>query len=155
MNINTRYSTQTTYIGANIAYNKENKLNFSVPTEENRDEKLATNKKPDIWKELSGKHNIRSATYEEIDDISLQLYERGEISLFQRALITDDLSKIPQPFIQQSLKNNGYLTQTTQDGKRDWIREFEAKAMQQLKFGNVKGYTDYQNIAINILKRLT
>lgn len=135
-------------------FNGKNKLDFSSSVGSSTSIESEKSSSLDIWSELSQKHNIRSATYEEIDDLSLKLYESGEISLMQRALLTDDLSKIPQPFIQNSLKNNGYFTQSNSNGERDWIKEFEIKAAQQLKSGNMNGYTSFQNIVTKILKRL-
>ena len=99
-----------------------------------------------VWDELSQKYDIRNATSDEFSDIASQLYEAGQISASEYSSMTFDPSKSP-------VKKNIFLTPTNQDGKRDWIAEFEKRAELQLRFGDKLGYSNSNNI-IEILKRL-
>lgn len=123
-------------------YNEKNKLAFHSTAESSTSiasEKIGSS---DIWSELSQNYDIRSATYEEIEDISSKLYESGEISLIQKCLLTEDK------------RNSRYFSVGNLNANRDWLQEFENKAAQQLKFGNMDGYVSFQNLVTNILKRL-
>ncbi len=147
MDIYTRYNTPITYIGTNTPLKKKNNVNFSTSVEENNIEHVA-NKNLEIWEELGKEYNIRKSSFDELCDMSIRLYQAGQISLFDHAILTFDPSKSPQP-----IKPNLCLTEANADDKRDWIAEYEARAARDLKMGNMMGYKVNKNI-LEILEHL-
>ena len=101
-----------------------------------------------IWSELKDQYDIRNATFEELSDISSRLYQSGEISLLDHAIMTFDPSKS-----QQAVNPNINETISTPDGRRDWITEFQSRAYRDLKNNNLQGYTQDKHIS-DILSRL-
>ena len=102
----------------------------------------------DVWKELAEKFNVQNASFDDIKDISMQLYNEGQINGFECAMLTFDPSESPQ-----SIKPNLFLTQADTNGKRDWISEYEARSAQNLKMGNLQSYKNNQR-TLEILKKL-
>lgn len=147
MDINTRYSAPITNIGTNITLNKKNNVNFSASIEEKKNIEHLDNKNSEIWEELRKEYNILKSSFDELCDMSKRLYQAGQISLFDHAVLTFDPSKSPQP-----IKTNLCLTETDAEGKRDWIAEYEARAARDLKMSNMMGYRVNKNI-LGILER--
>lgn len=145
MHISVGYTIQESYFGANKTLNKANS-STSIKEKKNTDQ--VDNNSEDIWQKLAKKYNIRNATFDELCDMSKKLYEAGQISLFHHAILTFNPSKSPQP-----IKPNRCLTGADDDGKRDWIAEYEARAAKDLKVGNMMGYMVNKDI-IRILERL-
>lgn len=95
--------------------------------------------------------DVRRATFEEMTELSRALYERGEITLKDHMLLTFDYERATN-----SLKQNApgsisadfdmYETPADRNGKRDWIAEFQARALKDLKFGNLIGHQNKMRI---------
>ncbi|AOT72897.1 hypothetical protein [Geosporobacter ferrireducens] len=141
MDITAQYGIQTTYTGRKIALNKHNNVKEFSLTEDEKTKKQPDNMNRDAWKELAEKYNIRNASFDELSEISTTLYQSGEISLFEHALLTFDPSKSLQ-----SIKPNLCLTKANSEEKRDWITEYTTRAERDLKMGNMKGYTNNKQI---------
>ncbi|BDH61664.1 hypothetical protein MTP04_17940 [Lysinibacillus sp. PLM2] len=120
--------------------------------------KLQESDSTNIWNELSNKYNVRKATFHEIKEISNELYNAGEISLKDVAVLTFDYDKATN-----YLKRNApvtidnsfdmYETSSNNKGERDWILEFNARAQKDLKYGNLIGYNNNIKI-LHILQQL-
>ena len=109
----------------------------------------------DIWKELSDNFNVRNASFEEICEISFQLYQSGKISLGEHAILTFDWNKA-RAHMQQHLNIpvvDLHLTPANFEGKRNWIAEYEARMNRDLQLNNLLGYEINKKIT-GILKRL-
>lgn len=102
----------------------------------------------DIWKKLTQKHNIRNASFDELCDISMNLYNSGKITLKEHAIITFNPNNSSQ-----LIDFNYFLSKPSKDGKYDWINEFELRAERNQKLGNTLGYTNNKNI-VSILTQL-
>jgi hypothetical protein len=111
-----------------------------------------------IYKGLSDKYDVRNATFGEIIEISNALYDAGEISLKEHAVLTFDYDRatnnlkrhasgyIPADF-------NMYETSGDRNGQRDWISEIEARAAKDLKYGNLIAHATKSKI-LTILYQL-
>lgn len=111
-----------------------------------------------IWDDLSKTHNVRNATFDEIKTISKALYDAGEISLKEVAVLTFDFERATNYLKQNSPVSipdsfNMYKTTSNSNGERDWIAEFEARAQEDFKYGNLLGYHSNKKI-LTILKQL-
>lgn len=102
----------------------------------------------DVWKELAEKFNVQNASFDDIKDISMQLYNAGQITGFECAILNFDPSGSLQPN-----KSNQFLTPADTNGKRDWISEYEARSAQNLETGNLQSYKNNQR-TLEILKKL-
>lgn len=147
MNISSQFSMPiTTYNKANVYKNNNvNQLNLA---EEIKKKAQETSNNSDVWGKLSKEYDIHNASFDELCDMSTRLYQAGQITLFDHAMLTFDPSKSPQP-----VKPNLCLTEAKVDGKRDWITEYEARAARDLQMGNMTGYGVNENI-VGILDRL-
>lgn len=112
-----------------------------------------------VYEELSGKYDVRNATFGEIIEMSKALYNAGEISLAEHATLifdydraTDHLKRHAPGYI--SADFNLHETQANRNGQRDWIEEFSARASKNFKFGNLIGYQSNMEV-IKILERLS
>lgn len=109
----------------------------------------------DIWKELSDNYNIRYASFEELCEVAYKLYDAGEITGKELAILTFDLDKARE-HLQQRLNipvADLHLTPANREGKRDWIAEYEARMNRDLQLNNLLGYEN-KKIIFNLLKRL-
>lgn len=148
MRIDSNSYQQTVYTNAYVGSKSNNKENrgTSIPSIDSV-EKIKDNS-TGIWSELKDKYDIRNATFDELSNISSQLYKAGEISLLDHAIITFNPSKS-----KLAVKPNINATQGTQDGRRDWIVEFQSRAYRELKNNNLQGYIQNKRIS-GILSRL-
>lgn len=110
-----------------------------------------------LYEELSDKYDVRNATFEEIVEISNVLFEAGEISSVEHALITFDFERATN-YLKQLTSGvpsnfNMYETSADSNGRRNWIEEFGARASKDFKFGNLAGYQSNFKF-LNILERL-
>lgn len=105
-----------------------------------------------IFEELSKEYDITNASFNEFETICNKLYEAGQISLLDLGKLT----LIPKIIAHaQKLKNykvNPLLTSTKSTGnwkeeKINWIKEFDARAEQQRKFGAISNYKQYNEFA--------
>lgn len=105
---------------------------------------------PSIWDELSKKYDIHHATFDELCTISYQLYQAKQITLIDHATLSFDPTRIPH-----GPDAKFYFTPADQDGRRDWIAEYTARAEFELKNGNPDGYQYILNHFVRgILSRL-
>ena len=147
MKVDANYNQTAPYVRVNSKPKAENGTKLYSPTQE-KVNMGHESKYSNIWAEIAGEYDIRNASFDELCDISLKLYEAGEISLAEHAFLTFDSSKSPQ-----TIKTNVFLTKTDVDGKRDWIAEYQAKVNMDLKTGNMLGYKNNQRL-LDILRRL-
>ncbi|WP_342505031.1 hypothetical protein [Sporosarcina sp. FSL K6-2383] len=115
-------------------------LGFTMP-----EAVTATQKSSALYEEISGKYDVRNATFEELSEISKILYEAGEITLKEHALITFDFGRATDYLKQNapgyvSADFSMYKTAANSNGQRDWLAEFGARAADHFKFGNLVGY---------------
>lgn len=102
----------------------------------------------DIWKKLAEKYDVRNASFDEIKEISRQLYNEGQITGFECAMLTFDPSESPQ-----ALNSNIFLTQVDADDRRDWIAEYETRLSRDMGVGDQQSYKINQR-TLEILKSL-
>ncbi|MGG0645037.1 hypothetical protein ABE021_14025 [Sporosarcina gallistercoris] len=114
---------------------------------------------PTIYNQISDKYDVRNATFGEIIEISIALYEAGEISLKEHAVLTFDfekatnnLKRIAPGHISPDF--NMHATSANSSGQRDWISEFGARAAKDFKFSNLIGYQSNTKV-FDILERLS
>ncbi|HHY74688.1 MAG TPA: hypothetical protein GX497_15965 [Bacillus bacterium] len=110
-----------------------------------------------IYENLSNKYDVRKATFEEIKEISHSLYEAGEISLKEVAILTFDYERATNDIKNQvgSVSPNFslYETEANKNGQRDWIAEYEARAAKFFQSGDLVGYQNSTKI-LNILREI-
>ncbi|MFB5089355.1 hypothetical protein PGC35_19550 [Psychrobacillus sp. PGGUH221] len=150
--------TKNTNTNSKTDFNTTNTFSIRQSTENEQVVKRQQANSSNTWEELSGKYDVRKGTFEEITEISQTLYEAGDISLKDHALLTFDYEKSIN-----SLKQNAtipisanfdmYETSSNSSGERDWIAEFEARASKDFKYGNLIGYQNKMKI-LTILQRL-
>ncbi|MGG3799584.1 hypothetical protein [Metabacillus fastidiosus] len=163
MNISslTSYQSELLYSKNGSSQSKINQesafsINKTIAPEKNGT--LTQSGSSDVWKEISSKYNVRKATFEEVKEISLRLYEAGEISFLEHATLTFDHAKVANDIkhrarVPVSPNFSMYETSSNQNGERDWIAEFEARVKKDFKYGNVLGYQSNMKV-FNILQRL-
>jgi len=98
-----------------------------------------------VYEELSGKYDIRNATFGEVTEIADALYNAGEITLGELAALTFDYDKATNNIKQHarmpvSADFSMYKTSANSSGQRDWIAEIGARASTNFKHGNLVGY---------------
>lgn len=138
--------------------NKESTFAINKTIELEKNETLTQSGSSSVWEEILSKYNVRKATFEEIKEISLRLYEAGEISLLEHAILTFDHEKVANDIkhrarVYVSPNFSLYETSSNQNGERDWIAEFEARVEKDFKYGNLLGHQNNMKV-LNILQRL-
>lgn len=111
-----------------------------------------------VYEELSGKYDVRNATFGEIVEMSEALYNAGEITLAEHATLTFDYDRATENLKRHapgyiSADFNLHETLSNRNGQRDWIAEFRARASKNFKIGNLVGYQSDMK-AVEILERL-
>lgn len=112
------------------------------------EEQAVSQRESSIWQELARKYDVENASLREIKTLSKQLYHAGEITGFECALLTFDPSESPQLNTAEF-----YLTPANPNGKRDWLKEYEAKSSRDLRMGLTQNYMHNQRV-VAILKKL-
>lgn len=114
---------------------------FNVP------ETVATTPKNSstVYEELSGKYDVRNATFGEVTEIADALYKAGEITLGEVAALTFDYDRATNNLKQHARMPvladfSMYKTSANGNGQRDWIAEIGARASTNFKYGNLVGY---------------
>jgi hypothetical protein len=135
-----------------------NTFSISQSTENVKEVKIQQANSSNIWEELSSKYDDRKATFGEITEISKALYAAGEISLKEHAILTFDFERATNNLKQNapipiSAHFDMYQTSSNGNGERDWIAEFEARAKQDSKYGNLIGHQNKMKI-LAVLQRL-
>lgn len=123
---------------------------------QSKDQAKVVSLKPsrDVYKLITQQYNIRKASYEELCEMSSMLYEYGEISGSDHAILIFNPEIAPPEFIKLKDPNYSYfLTTTDQDGRRDWLLEFEARIKKNYATGNPHGAA-YRERLLDILRRL-
>ncbi|MDD4048951.1 MAG: hypothetical protein PHI90_09085 [Clostridia bacterium] len=127
MNISGINSMTTTYVPRN-----RQKVSPSFAQEQSIAKTSSPNTKMDIYKQIAQDYDVRNASFDEFCEITDKLYDKGEISGIEHALVTLDIRPL-----QKTYPNcRYYLTKADQNGKRDWIAELEARVQQDEKIGN-------------------
>jgi len=98
-----------------------------------------------VYEELSGKYDVRNATFGEVTEIADALYKAGEIMLGEVAALTFDYDRATNNLKQHagmrvSADFSMYKTSANGNGQRDWIAEIGARASTNFKYGNLVGY---------------
>ena len=159
MNVNSVASSQLTSFyttNANLKLEEVEKPVFLVgETEENVEQKNSS----DFYKELADKYDVRNATFGDIVEISNALYEVGEISLKEHAVLTFDFDRATNNLKRHAagyipVDFNMHETSANSNGQRDWISEFGARATKDFKYGNLIGYQSNTKV-FEILERLS
>jgi hypothetical protein len=162
LNINSVSPYQSvTYIkntNNNTDSNITNTFSISQSTENVQEAKMRQANSSNIWKELSRKYDVRKATFGDITEISAVIYDAGEISLKEHAILTFDYERATNYLKQNapmSISPNFdmYETQSNSNGERDWIVEFETRANKDFNYGNLIGHQNNMKI-LSILQRL-
>ncbi|MFY9377649.1 MAG: hypothetical protein WAP58_05580 [Peptococcia bacterium] len=110
--------------------------------------------KQKIYKLISEKYDIRKASYAELCDMTKALYDYGIITSGERALILFNPKLYPPEFIRLNYPNYRYfLLETDDNGRRDWLQEFEARIEKNYAEGNSNS-AKYRERLLEILKRL-
>lgn len=105
-------------------------------------------KREDIWGDVTEQYNVRNITFEELSEVAHKLYEAGEISFKEVALLTFNPARHPTNPIK-----NYFITKADNQGRRDWIAEYEARLDRNIKLGNTLGATRTREL-LGILQRL-
>lgn len=110
---------------------------------------------PPVWKALREQFDIRRASFADLCSISRGLYETGEIALKEHAILTFNPESSPQwNEVSKGQENPHYfLTKADSLGRRDWIKEYEARVEADRRIGNVLGYKNNLTL-LTILTRL-
>lgn len=146
---------------------KQNEANFERILADTKVEVNPANAEPTshVYKELSKNYNVRHATFDEIVQIANSLYEAGEISGKEVAIMTFDYERAKRDLIQNTghiIQANGmqissdfslYETMENEFGQRDWIAEFEARASKSFKYGDLISYQNNTKI-VSILQKI-
>ena len=131
MEINNIVSAGIPSIGHAQTKNTTAKFSFEISKE--------TPIKPEsIWRKLASKYDIRSITIEETANLSQELYNAGEISLLDHAILSFDPSHIPY--------GTGFLTQADNTGHRDLISEYETRIDMDKKMCNSQSLINNERV---------
>lgn len=150
-----------------ISTTKRNEANFEEVLADTKVEVNPTKAEPtsNVYKELAKNYNVHNATFDEIVQIANSLYEAGEISGKDVAVMTFDYERAKRDLIQHAvhiIRANGmqissdfslYETKANEFGQRDWIAEFEARASKSFKYGDFISYQNNTKI-VSILQKL-
>jgi hypothetical protein len=99
-----------------------------------------------IWQKIASKYDVRSITTEETANLSQELYDAGEISLLDHAILSFDPDhNIPY--------GTGFLTQADSTGHRDLILEYEARIDMNNKMGNSQSLVNNERV-LEYIERL-
>jgi len=110
-----------------------------------------------ILEELSSEYDIRKATFDELTEISRKLYETGEITFREHAILVFDYGRAAEN-LKRDCPNvpkdyTMYETYANTNGERDWITEFEARASKDFKYGQLAAYQGKTKI-LSVLRNL-
>jgi len=99
-----------------------------------------------IWRKIASKYDVRSITTEETANLSQELYNAGELSLLDHAILSFDPDhNIPY--------GTGFLTQADSTGHRDLISEYETRIDIDKKMGNSQSLVNNERV-LEYLERL-
>lgn len=125
---------------------KENKDNSNTIKEDNFLEIAKKIKANVVHKKqvqnITVKHDIKNATFEEFKEVCDQLLSRNQITNEEHAIIT---------FSPKAAKVN--MTEFDENNKLNWCEEFKARARKNIEKGTLKGYIFNRHIS-EILSKL-
>ncbi|SDL69311.1 hypothetical protein [Sediminibacillus halophilus] len=128
------------------------------PSANNQDFRFKKSNPSNIWTELATEYDVRNSTFDEISSISKALYDNGEISLKDVAILTFDQEKATD-YLKQKVSGltsgefSMYQSSGNSGGTRDWIAEMEARAQKDFEYGNLIGFQNSKKV-LNILHKL-
>ncbi|WXR62403.1 hypothetical protein WG909_03970 [Peptostreptococcaceae bacterium AGR-M142] len=125
---------------------KENKDNSNTIKEDNFLEIAKKIKANVVHKKqvqnITVKHDIKNATFEEFKEVCDQLLSQNQITNEEHAIIT---------FSPKAAKVN--MTEFDENNKLNWCEEFKARARKNIEKGTLKGYIFNRHIS-EILSKL-
>ncbi|MEK3934438.1 hypothetical protein MKY41_03890 [Sporosarcina sp. FSL W7-1349] len=135
----------------------EGQQGFTIPETKTTEQADTT----DVSKDLSGKYDIRNATFSEMTEIAKALHKAEEISFRTLATLTFDYDRATNNIkraaqaagMKVSADFSMYQTPADGNGRRDWIAEIGARAASDFKYGNLAGYQNNSRI-LEVLQRL-
>ncbi|MBW2605428.1 MAG: hypothetical protein JRE28_14140 [Deltaproteobacteria bacterium] len=138
MEINNNIFTGISSVAYSQTKNTGAKPSFEIPK--------ATQIEPEsIWCKMASTYDVRSMTIEETAHLSQELYDAGEISLSDHAILSFDPSLIPY--------GTGFLTPADSAGHRNLISEYEARIDMNKKMGDSKSRVHNERV-LEYLERL-
>lgn len=158
MNINsvTSYQSNSSLQSINKRQESGKENNFTI-RHSNESTQLATSDNSNtsnVWSELSENYDVRNSTLDDMKEISKKLYEAGEISFRDHAILTFDYDKAVNDL------NAHFHGKTTinvsinnQNKAKDWIAEFENRTQKSRQFGDLISYQRNMNV-LNMLHQL-
>lgn len=125
----TAFSLLESLVGA--ARRRPSPASPSVPSQES------------LWHQIGQAVDIRSLSEEDLAKVSRLLYENGEISSEDHAMLTGNFMR----------SDARWLTAADEAGRRDWIAEFQARLDRHLAQRDTRGAAQDQRV-LDILCRL-
>lgn len=107
--------------------------------------------------DIASEYDVRNMTFEQLTEVANKLYEAGEIQVKDLMLMTFDFGRATE-YVKaighpQTSANFTMYETAEQNGQRDWIAEFQARAAKNRKYGNLIGDANNSKI-VAILQRL-
>lgn len=158
MNINRTASISSyTFAAKRSVRDLETEEQFSKEINEKKAAPLTAKNSSNIWEELAQKYDVTHTTFDNLKEMSTLLYESGEISLKEHAVLTFDFDRATESIQMEAAgvptQFTMNTTKTDADGNRNWIEEFQGRSDRAFKHDNLIGYHTYQGV-ISILQRL-
>lgn len=127
MDINSIYSSDISLISRSQTKTTSEKPSSAAPVTSQ-----ASASPDSIWHRLASEYDVRSMTAGETSKLSRELYDAGEISLLDHAILSfdGDMGEV----------GTAFLTKADSNGRRDMLAEFEAKVAMDKR-------TNSQNLA--------
>ncbi|PRX26956.1 hypothetical protein BX659_11869 [Orenia metallireducens] len=150
-------NSQVNYHQRNSVSHNDKKFNIkdSIKSSRIEDNRVAN---PAIWDELSKEYDISNMSFNDLETVCNKLYEAKQISLCELGDLTIVPKLIARAQAEQGYNVNPLLTSNNatinwEEERINWLKEFEAQAEQQKKFGNMSGYSINKKL-VNILGKL-
>lgn len=110
--------------------------------------------------DIASRYDVRSMTFEQLNDMAHELYEAGAITGKEVSTLTFDYGRATNSIKQAANGNVApsftmYETAADDAGRIDWIAEFVARAAKDQKYGNLIGQSNKMNIVqlLQLLQR--
>jgi hypothetical protein len=98
-----------------------------------------------VWRKTASKYDVRNITAGETEKLSQELYDAGEISLLDHAILSFDPSRSPY--------GTGFQTPADGTGRRDLVSEYEARVNMDRKMGDSRNLVNDERV-LGYLERL-
>jgi hypothetical protein len=99
-----------------------------------------------LWRRLGREYDLRDISIQETAQLSQQLYDGGEISLLDHAILSFDPNCLPWG-------GDTFLSEANNAGNHDLIAEFSARIELNRKMGDEKSLANNERV-FDILQRL-